>query len=151
MTKKTPNATWDDAIEEAARHIEAVSVLDTQEADCFSTKPGSAAILADSVRKLKKKPDPFLHDRIKACPFCGSRTVEVCRTNKNACWIRCDECGAESPSAPKRADAIANWNRRAADGGAYATVIDDDDRRVAAYTRTDTPSPKVKAKRKATR
>jgi Lar family restriction alleviation protein len=49
---------------------------------------------------------------IKACPFCGSLKVWICRTNEYACWVRCGECGADAPSAAKREDAIDIWNTR---------------------------------------
>jgi Lar family restriction alleviation protein len=54
-------------------------------------------------------------EQIKSCPFCGSKKIEVSRTNPNACWITCgnENCGAESKSHPTRVGAIRNWNRRA--------------------------------------
>lgn len=61
---------------------------------------------------------------IKCCPFCGSHSVEVCRTNPEACWIACDECGAEAQSAKHRKDAVANWNRRHYDD--QPAVVNDD-------------------------
>ena len=57
---------------------------------------------------MARKPD----DKLKSCPFCSSEKLELCRTNPRACWVRCHLCGAETPSAPRRADAIANWNTR---------------------------------------
>lgn len=65
---------------------------------------------------------------IRCCPFCGSHDVEICRTNPLACWVKCDSCGAEAPSAPARKDAIAQWNRRHFDDVA-ATVVHDDERK----------------------
>jgi Lar family restriction alleviation protein len=64
---------------------------------------------------------------IKCCPFCGAHEVAICRTNKDACWVRCDECGAESESAKTRKKAIANWNRRH-DDGHESLVTEDMDR-----------------------
>lgn len=54
-------------------------------------------------------------EQIKSCPFCGSKKIEVSRTNWESCWINCGNyrCGAESKSHPTRAGAIRNWNRRA--------------------------------------
>ena len=72
----------------------------------------------------KKKEKPL--EEILACPFCGADKVEICRTNKNACWVTCAECGAESEHAKKRVDAIANWNRRYFERG-LATVTWDDE------------------------
>ena len=63
----------------------------------------------------------------KDCPFCGSDRVEVCRTNPNACWIRCDECGADAPSHRTRTGAFANWNRRLGNN-MTASIVDDDDK-----------------------
>lgn len=51
-------------------------------------------------------------EKIKPCPFCGSKKVQVCRTNENACWIRCGRCGADAPSDPLRKVAIRIWNKR---------------------------------------
>jgi len=65
-------------------------------------------------------------EKIKDCPFCGSQEVDVCRTHKHACWIQCHKCGADTPSATKREDAISIWNRRAGNKG-YAVVVDDDE------------------------
>ena len=50
--------------------------------------------------------------KIKSCPFCACQGVEICRTNENACWIRCGDCGADSESHKTKAGAIKNWNRR---------------------------------------
>lgn len=68
-----------------------------------------------------------MSERIKCCPFCGSHEVEVCRTNKLACWIRCAECGADARSSPFRFEAIANWNRRHYDD-TPAAIVDDMDK-----------------------
>jgi Lar family restriction alleviation protein len=66
-----------------------------------------------------------MNERIKSCPFCGSGEVEVSRTNRDACWIRCAGCGADAESDPSRAGAIANWNRRAEETD--AVIVEDDD------------------------
>jgi len=63
------------------------------------------------------------------CPFCGSVEVEICRTNPNACWVRCAQCGADSQSHRTRAKAISNWNRRSCHHGHMpARIVDDDDK-----------------------
>lgn len=64
------------------------------------------------------------------CPFCGGFEVDICRTNPNACWVRCanDECGAETNSDRTRSGAIANWNRRSLPSLQTASIRDDDDR-----------------------
>jgi Lar family restriction alleviation protein len=64
---------------------------------------------------------------IKCCPFCGSDEVEVCRTNKNAYWIRCGECGADAESHRTRKRAINNWNRRIYND-IPSTITDDQDK-----------------------
>ena len=61
---------------------------------------------------------------IKGCPFCGSNKVNVCRTNRNACWIECDECGGSSESAKFRILAIGNWNQRSLGAGPVIIVND---------------------------
>ena len=60
-----------------------------------------------------------------SCPFCGSEKEQVCRTNKYACWIRCDSCCADAKNAPTRAGAIRNWNKRFYPS--TATIVEDDD------------------------
>ncbi len=51
-------------------------------------------------------------EKILSCPFCGYEMVDICRTNENACWVECVNCGGKSESAATREEAIANWNRR---------------------------------------
>jgi len=69
-----------------------------------------------------------MSEHIKPCPFCGSHEVTVCRTNKHACWIQCDECGGEIGSAPSRQEAIELWNCRTDDDGQPAIVTHDMDK-----------------------
>ncbi|TAK59498.1 Lar family restriction alleviation protein [Methylobacter sp.] len=64
-------------------------------------------------------------EEILSCPFCPSLEVEICRTNKRACWVRCAGCGADAPSHPTRKGALKNWNTRTV--CRIATVVDDDD------------------------
>lgn len=63
---------------------------------------------------------------LRCCPFCGSHEVEVCRTNGNACWVRCSVCGAESQSHAIRQRAVELWNRRYHDD-VPSTITDDQD------------------------
>lgn len=63
---------------------------------------------------------------LKDCPFCGSVEVEVCRTNPNACWIRCALCGSDAPSHRTRTGAFTHWNRRDSCGRTASIVSDDD-------------------------
>lgn len=66
-------------------------------------------------------------ENIYSCPFCGSGEIHVCRTNKNACWIRCDNCGADAESSKTRKKAIKNWNRREPTNS-YSNIVEDDDK-----------------------
>jgi Lar family restriction alleviation protein len=65
----------------------------------------------------------------KSCPFCGSKKVEVSRTNPEACWINCASCGAKSKSHPTRAGAIRKWNRRAKVTTTQTKIVYDMDRK----------------------
>jgi len=78
--------------------------------------------------KTKEKGDDMMEkdEKIKPCPFCGSKEVDICRTNKQACWIRCHKCEAEGNCAEKREDAITEWNKRV-DVEGYASIIVDDE------------------------
>ena len=51
-------------------------------------------------------------EQVLSCPFCGCEELELCRTNPNACWVRCGGCGADAESHKDRKQAISNWNRR---------------------------------------
>ena len=56
-------------------------------------------------------------DRLKPCPFCGSKTApSVDRTNPRAWWVTCEYedsgCGAQAPSRRTRFAAVLVWNRR---------------------------------------
>ena len=64
---------------------------------------------------------------IRGCPYCGCHQVIVARTNRNACWIRCSACGADSESHRTRVGAIRLWNRRHHDD-VPALIIQDDDK-----------------------
>lgn len=70
---------------------------------------------------MKKKTE-FL----RLCPFCGAHQVEILRTNKDACWVRCAECGGESTSHPTRKGAIKNWNDRFFDDEPSVIISDMD-------------------------
>lgn len=65
-------------------------------------------------------------ETLRPCPFCGSKKVEICRTNPGACWVRCGRCGADAPSDPERKVAIRIWNRRPKMMGDAKIVTDDD-------------------------
>lgn len=63
---------------------------------------------------------------LKPRRFCGSTELQLCRTNEIACWVRCDRCGADTPSRIKRKDAIALWNTRPAVNLSAVFVQDDE-------------------------
>jgi Lar family restriction alleviation protein len=64
---------------------------------------------------------------LKPCPFCGSKKVEICRTNEWSCWVRCARCGADAPGGKDRKEAIKIWNRRPKAEG-QAKIISDLDK-----------------------
>jgi Lar family restriction alleviation protein len=66
-------------------------------------------------------------EKIKNCPFCGSKHLEIARTNINACWVECDKCGAQTKSDPTRKGAIKNWNRRATVTTTQTRIVYDQD------------------------
>lgn len=63
---------------------------------------------------------------IMSCPFCGSRAVNVVRTNAQACWVECDACNAQTTSDALREGAIKQWNRRCLAEESAKVVWDDD-------------------------
>jgi hypothetical protein len=65
-------------------------------------------------------------EKIKSCPFCGSKKIQICRTNPDACWIRCDRCWGETESDPTRQGAIRKWNREK-ERTFDTKIVDDDD------------------------
>lgn len=67
-----------------------------------------------------------MREYINCCPFCGSDEVEICRTNKQACWVRCANCGADAPSHRYRKKAIFTWNQRF-NNTQSAKIVDDQD------------------------
>jgi Lar family restriction alleviation protein len=77
---------------------------------------------ADEVKEVRN----MAKETILSCPFCGATEVEVCRTNENACWIRCADCGADAESAKSREKAIEIWNKRFET--CEATIVDDGDK-----------------------
>lgn len=66
-------------------------------------------------------------EKIKPCPFCGSKKVDICRTNEHACWVRCVRCGADAPSNKSRKVSISNWNRRPKVVGFAKIEMDDEE------------------------
>ena len=52
---------------------------------------------------------------LNPCPFCGSTDVGVTEMlwNSRLKHVTCGSCDASGPPRTKKADAIADWNRRA--------------------------------------
>lgn len=48
------------------------------------------------------------------CPFCASKISGVVTNGDDNFYLSCENCGAEGPTAPTEAEAIAAWNRRSA-------------------------------------
>jgi len=65
------------------------------------------------------------NEKIKPCAFCGSKEVEIARTNENACWVECANCGANRDAVASREQAIKLWNERHFGDGEYATIVYD--------------------------
>lgn len=65
-------------------------------------------------------------EEIKPCPFCGSKKVDICRTNPDACWVRCHKCDTDAPSFKTREEAIQFWNTRTPQEGFAEIVFDDE-------------------------
>ena len=63
---------------------------------------------------------------MKSCPFCGSKKLNLNRTNESACWVSCDRCGSEAESASTREEAIFNWDGRPKVTDDAAFVVDDE-------------------------
>lgn len=55
-------------------------------------------------------------EHMRACPFCGSRKIEVLEDricDTSLFDIRCGECAATLPGRLKRHEALTEWNTRA--------------------------------------
>lgn len=50
-------------------------------------------------------------EKLKPCPFCGSKSVTVCELYPSS-YARCRACGAEGSLCSSRDEAAAVWNRR---------------------------------------
>ena len=50
---------------------------------------------------------------LKPCPFCGgeAHVVETIH-GKTLPWVRCKDCGMETPMLDTEEEAIEAWNRR---------------------------------------
>ena len=50
-------------------------------------------------------------EKLKPCPFCGSKNVTVCELYPSS-YARCRACGAEGSLRDSHDEAAAAWNRR---------------------------------------
>lgn len=48
--------------------------------------------------------------KLKPCPVCGGEAAAIWKGNY---WVRCWECGAETPIYKSEKEAKEAWNRRA--------------------------------------
>jgi hypothetical protein len=69
----------------------------------------------------------WYEEKLLACPYYGCQQVQICRTNAQACWVSCENCGAESESNKDRRVALLNWNRRVREE-LPAEVVEDGDK-----------------------
>lgn len=56
--------------------------------------------------------------KLKPCPFCGGKAAAIWNGafDKDNYWVRCWECGAETPIYESEKEAKEAWNRRAEHG-----------------------------------
>ena len=57
-------------------------------------------------------------DRLKPCPFCGSKDIKLCGNNRDSFWFRCNKC-ASIDSYDTERQAVRAWNKRVAIPPAY--------------------------------
>ena len=57
-------------------------------------------------------------DELKPCPFCGEASeskIILSSSGMGVEFVACLACGTDGPAEQTKAEAIAAWNRRAAD------------------------------------
>jgi len=52
-------------------------------------------------------------DRLKPCPFCGSKDIKLCGNHRDSFWFRCNKC-ASIDSYDTERQAVRAWNKRVA-------------------------------------
>ena len=57
-------------------------------------------------------------DRLKPCPFCGSKDIKLFGNNRDSFWFRCINC-ASIDSYDTERKAVRAWNKRVAIPSAY--------------------------------
>lgn len=59
-------------------------------------------------------------DKLKPCPFCGYKGVEILADDNKYLYYRyfsqCQRCGAGAKRGHTKEDAVKEWNRRADNG-----------------------------------
>ena len=55
------------------------------------------------------------HYKLKPCPFCGSKHIDITNFGEVMWFIQCDDCNATFPECDTKKEAIEAWNRRAND------------------------------------
>lgn len=77
------------------------------------------------VTYLERIEEKIAFSRKMYCPSCGSHSYEIVRSNKieqtkygqyintdtTEWFVRCQDCGTESPASPSREIAIARWKQ----------------------------------------
>lgn len=52
-------------------------------------------------------------DRLKPCPFCGSKDIKLFGNHRDSFWFRCNKC-ASIDSYDTERQAVRSWNKRVA-------------------------------------
>ena len=52
-------------------------------------------------------------DRLKPCPFCGSKDIKLFGNHRDSFWFRCNKC-ASIDSYDTERQAVRAWNKRVA-------------------------------------
>ena len=67
--------------------------------------------------RIKQKARNDMSEKLKPCPFCGSKWTQVRYSNnpfdKNRYRAECTDCYAVTKACNNEQDAIEAWNRRA--------------------------------------
>ena len=55
-----------------------------------------------------------MSDKLKPCPFCGSKSMLILKTygKLESYMVVCTQCGARTSGMGNQKGAINNWNRR---------------------------------------
>lgn len=50
--------------------------------------------------------------KLKPCPFCGSRNIEITNHADSVVFVQCEDCFATFPHFDSEDEAITAWNKR---------------------------------------